>query len=120
MLVTLLAGRAAELAVYGDCSIGAVDDVDRAAKLARNYVVDFAMSDLGAAARAAAPADCDAAVARVLRTAEQDATALATREKAALLVLADALLEKGALDRAGLVAVLGEPQEAPPNHPLPL
>ncbi|KAH8050926.1 ATP-dependent peptidase [Aureococcus anophagefferens] len=61
-LVLLLAGRAAESHVFrGDVSSGPSDDLMKTAELAKAIVVNFGMSDLGAAA---AVGDADDAVAR--------------------------------------------------------
>ncbi len=44
-IVTLLAGRAAEEVVFGECTTGASNDIERATKLARAMVTQFGMSE---------------------------------------------------------------------------
>jgi len=44
-IAVLLAGRAAEMIVFGDMDTGAANDLDRATDLARSMVCDFGMSE---------------------------------------------------------------------------
>lgn len=44
-IAMLLAGRAAELVVFGEISTGASDDIKKASELARRMVTEFGMSD---------------------------------------------------------------------------
>lgn len=47
IISTMLGGRAAEEIVFGEMTIGASDDIDKATKLARKMVTEFGMSALG-------------------------------------------------------------------------
>ncbi len=47
IISTMLGGRAAEEVIFGETTIGASDDIDKATKLARKMVTEFGMSALG-------------------------------------------------------------------------
>lgn len=47
MITMLLGGRAAEEMIFGEMTVGAGSDLERANELARRMVVEFGMSDLG-------------------------------------------------------------------------
>ena len=47
IISTMLGGRAAEEIVFGEMTIGASDDIDKATKLARKMVTEFGMSAIG-------------------------------------------------------------------------
>lgn len=47
MIQSLMGGRAAEEIVFGEETVGAANDIERATGIARKMVVDFGMSELG-------------------------------------------------------------------------
>ena len=47
LVSTMLGGRAAEELVFGELTVGASDDIERATKLTRKMVTEFGMSSLG-------------------------------------------------------------------------
>ena len=105
-LVLLLAGRAAESHVFrGDVSSGPSDDLMKTAELAKAIVVDFGMSDLGAAA---AVGDADDAVRAELRRAEDAARDLVRDHDRTLRSVARALVKRETLDGAALGALFAE------------
>ena len=102
----LLAGRAAESHVFrGDVSSGPSDDLMKTAELAKAIVVNFGMSDLGAAA---AVGDADDAVRAELRRAEDAARDLVRDHDRTLRSVARALVKRETLDGAALGALFAE------------
>ncbi|RJR27160.1 ATP-dependent metallopeptidase FtsH/Yme1/Tma family protein [candidate division WWE3 bacterium] len=47
VISTMLGGRSAEEIVFGELTVGAADDIDKATKIARRMVTEFGMSSLG-------------------------------------------------------------------------
>ena len=47
IISTMLGGRAAEEIVYGELTVGAADDIDKATNIARKMVAEYGMSSLG-------------------------------------------------------------------------
>ncbi|MFB4318784.1 ATP-dependent zinc metalloprotease FtsH [Actinomadura sp. 21ATH] len=127
-LAVRLAGRAAELVVFGQASTGAGDDLAGATRLAVRMVREFGLSDrLGPVAYpvpsstyldAEAPdrpyAEAtqrmvDHEVARLLRTAEQHAIDLLQRHRRALDELTGRLLEEETVDGQAVYEIAGRP-----------
>jgi cell division protease FtsH len=109
-----LAGRAAELAVFGQASTGAADDLQSATSLAVRMVREFGLSPrLGPVAYPTAPTGLDGddrpyaeqtqrlvdnEVARLLREAEHHAGLLITQRRGALDLLSQRLLTDETVD----------------------
>jgi cell division protease FtsH len=111
-----LGGRAAEKVVFGDLSTGAESDIQNLTQIARSMVGRWGMSDaigaiavtdgredrlLPGASAASTPTQqlVDEEVRRIVDGAEQEVTALLTRERGRLDALAHALLERETLDQ---------------------
>jgi cell division protease FtsH len=47
MIATMLGGRAAEEVVFGELTVGAADDIEKATQMARQMVTEYGMSPLG-------------------------------------------------------------------------
>ncbi|MFM7508272.1 MAG: ATP-dependent zinc metalloprotease FtsH [Actinomycetota bacterium] len=126
-LAVLLAGRAAEQAVFGQVTTGAADDIAQATRLARSMVTEFGMSEklgpqryleavdapfLGRdAARppAVSPetsSQVDAEVGRLVEDAEHRATTIIEANRDVLDSVVDALLESETLEDEALASLL--------------
>ncbi|MGH9068831.1 MAG: ATP-dependent zinc metalloprotease FtsH [Acidimicrobiales bacterium] len=138
-----LGGRAAETLVLGEGSTGAANDLAGATELATKMVREFGMSPaLGPvgyseggpnylgnpmASRPYAEAtqrQVDEEVSRLVREAEERATALLADHRDALSRLVDILLEHETVDGSEVYAVLGRPNRLEPAragtpHPAP-
>ncbi|HEU5023513.1 MAG TPA: ATP-dependent zinc metalloprotease FtsH [Spirillospora sp.] len=127
LLAVRLGGRAAELVVFGQGSTGAADDLAGATRIATRMVREFGLSPalgpvgystgspgfLGDAPDAARPPYSEATqrlvdeeVARLLRDAEQRATATLLAHRAALDRLASLLMDKETVDGSAVLDVL--------------
>ena len=121
-LKVILAGRAAEQAVFGRVTTGAANDLEQAASIARSMVFEWGMGESSQAQTVRADNYALSEETKRLRDLEQrtitdgayaDAVALVVRHGAALDALAAALLEHETLDRAGIAALLaGVPRES--------
>jgi cell division protease FtsH len=139
-LVVLLGGYAAELAVLGDVSTGAENDLREATRLASKMVAQYGMSaELGPVhydvqeehaflgqrlATAGGTSDatthtieCEAR--KLLGHALATTTAGLARHRGQLDKLAAALLEHETLEREALDALLGQPTPLPSAPPVP-
>jgi cell division protease FtsH len=126
-LAVLLAGRAAEQAVFGQVTTGAADDIAQATRLARSMVTEFGMSEklgpqryleavdapfLGRdAARppAVSPetsSQVDAEVGRLVEDAEHRATTIIEANRDVLDSVVAALLESETLEDEALASLL--------------
>ncbi|MDQ3897806.1 MAG: cell division protein FtsH, partial [Actinomycetota bacterium] len=127
-LSALLGGRVAEELCLGEASTGAHDDLAQAARLARQMVADFGMSDgLGALALpepaegSAAPwseatlAALDAETRSIVGEAADRAAAVLRSSRTVLEALATALADAETLEGAALERFLGH--IAPAEHP---
>jgi cell division protease FtsH len=111
-----LGGRAAEKVVFGDLSTGAESDIQNLTQIARSMVGRWGMSEaigaiavtdgredrlLPGASAASTPTQqlVDEEVRRIVDGAEQEVTALLTRERGRLDALARALLKRETLDQ---------------------
>src|SRR6266508_4085577 len=127
-LAIRLAGRAAELIVFGEPSTGAADDLAGATDLALRMVRDYGFSkDLGPVAYPTAPSatgsaeggdrpyaeatqrQVDLEVARVLRAAEDQADLLLERHRASLDRLSERLLQDETVDGAVVYDIVRRP-----------
>lgn len=127
-LVVLLAGRAAELLVYGEGTIGAQNDLERATAIARRMVTSWGMSEtLGPVAFKMSDDDpflgreihqqrqfsehtmerIDEELGRILREAADRANKVLTDNRAKLDELSQKLVEKEELDDEDITLVLG-------------
>ncbi|MDQ1497727.1 MAG: cell division protease FtsH [Actinomycetota bacterium] len=125
-LAVRLGGRAAELAVFGEASTGAANDLAGATDLATRMVVEFGLSPaLGPVGYSpdgpghlgpqgprrlwseGTQRVIDTEVARLVREAEDRATDLITGHRSALDALTDRLLEQEIVDGAEVYALLG-------------
>ncbi|HEV7686061.1 MAG TPA: AAA family ATPase, partial [Acidimicrobiia bacterium] len=132
-LAVRLGGRAAELAVFGEASTGAANDLAGATDLATRMVVEFGLSPaLGPVGYSpdgpghlgpqgprrlwseATQRVIDTEVARLVREAEDRATDLITSHRSALDALTDRLLEQEIVDGAEVYALLGGERVAAP------
>src|SRR5919201_499539 len=122
MMTVYLAGRAAELVVFGRVTNGAANDLEKATDLARSMVFEFGMSETVASRTMRADNYAlseetkrlrDAEQARLTDGAYEEAQRLLKKHRAALDRIAHALLEKETLDRPELVELLRDvPQES--------
>ncbi len=136
-LAVLMGGRAAELAVFGEVSTGAQNDLERATETARHMVCRYGMSDkLGpqtfgrslqmrfldspfgsgmdrnfSESRAQ---EIDDEVERIARSAHERACQVLEQRREELERLAQKLLERETLDQEELYALLGQ---VPPKAP---
>ncbi|MDS0134698.1 MULTISPECIES: ATP-dependent zinc metalloprotease FtsH [unclassified Amycolatopsis] len=124
LLAVRLGGRAAELAVFGETSTGAANDLAGATALAAKMVTEFGMSpELGPIGYSAAEGQpellgrpyseqtqraVDEEIARLVRAAQDRATDLLQRHRAALDALAGQLQERETVDGTVVLAVLRE------------
>ncbi len=127
-LAVRLAGRAAEILVFGEPSTGAADDLAGATDLALRMVRDYGFSkDLGPVAYPTAPSatgsaeggdrpyaeatqrQVDLEVARVLRAAEEQADLLLERHRASLDRLSERLLQDETVDGAVVYDIVRRP-----------
>lgn len=127
-LVVLLAGRAAELLVYGEGTIGAQNDLERATSIARRMVTSWGMSnELGPVSFKMSDDDpflgremhqqrlfsehtmqrIDDEIGRILREAADRANKVLTDNRGKLEELTRKLIEKEELDDEDITLVLG-------------
>jgi cell division protease FtsH len=131
MIATALGGRAAEDVVFGELTVGAANDIDRATELARKMVTSFGMSVLGpvsydsegkriwlAREMSEAPlysqevaAKIDAEVSRIVEDAYKKAKVILTDKRKYLDAVASLLLEKETLTSEEYEGLLKTPQE---------
>ncbi|KAB2352382.1 ATP-dependent zinc metalloprotease FtsH [Actinomadura rudentiformis] len=131
-LAVRLAGRAAELVVFGQASTGAADDLAGATRLAVKMVREFGLSDRLGPVAYPVPASTyldveapdrpyaestqrmvDHEVARLLRTAERHAVDLLRRHRAALDELTGRLLEQETVDGQVVYEIAGRTATVP-------
>ncbi|MCB0872771.1 MAG: AAA family ATPase [Thermoleophilia bacterium] len=116
-LAMMLAGRAAEELVFGECTSGAADDLERASRLARSMAGQLAMAVPGTreSLLVGIPNDhADHQVDEVERAAQEllgqaflGATRMLTEHRELLERGAAVLLEREALDHEEIVALFG-------------
>ncbi|MEO1063918.1 MAG: AAA family ATPase [Actinomycetota bacterium] len=111
-IVALLAGRAAEIQVFGDCSTMAEHDIARATELARAMVTRFGMDDRLGPIRLVETRHgsefVEERVAQLLSRAERDALDLLGTHATTMQHLALALLVHETIDRRGFRSIVGE------------
>ncbi len=128
-LIVLLAGRAAEQLIYGELTVGAENDLERATSMARRMVTHWGMSDkLGPVSYKMTDEDpflgreihqnrqfsehtmvtIDEEVHKILQKAAADALQLLTDKKAHLQAVTDGLMEREELDRNEIQDLIGE------------
>ncbi len=129
-LTGLLGGRAAEELVFAEPTTGAANDLERVTKLAKAMVTRYGMSDLiGPMQLQQADSNpfmgmdfgeqrtyseevarqIDQEVRRIVDQAYERAHRLLVEHKDKLVLLAETLLEKEALDRSEFLKLIGEP-----------
>ncbi len=129
-LTGLLGGRAAEELVFAEPTTGAANDLERVTKLAKAMVTRYGMSDLiGPMQLQQADSNpfmgmdfgeqrtyseevarqIDQEVRRIVEQAYERARQLLVEHKDKLILLAETLLEKEALDRSEFLKLIGEP-----------
>ena len=127
-LVVLLGGRAAELLVYDETTIGAENDLERATKLARRMVTHWGMSRrLGPVSYKLSDEDpflgreihqqrqfsehtmelIDEEVAKILHESAEQAQSMLTEHRSELETLAEALVEQEELDDKQIAELIG-------------
>jgi cell division protease FtsH len=131
-LAVRLGGRAAEVLVLGEASTGASNDLAGATQLAVRMVREWGLSDrvgpigyssdgpgyLGDSGLTSRPyaettqRAIDEEVGRLLREAQQQATALLSSHRPELQQVVELLLEKETIDGSELIAVLGPRPES--------
>lgn len=114
MISTMLGGRSAEEVVFGEISIGASDDINKATSLARRMVTEFGMSSLGPISYDSSggtgwlardmdggfqysqeiASKIDAEVSKIIEQCHAKAVEVLTKERGKLDKIAAALLEK--------------------------
>src|SRR3989440_5847558 len=119
MMKVYLAGRAAEMVVFGRVTNGAANDLEKATNLARFMIFEYGMGDAVSSRTVRADNYAlseetkrlrDAEQARLTDTAFQEALRLLQKHRPALDRISHALLEKETLDRAQLTALLTDVQ----------
>src|SRR2546423_650691 len=117
LLKTYLAGRAAELVVFGRVTNGAANDLEKATELARAMVFEYGMSDSVTSRTMRADNYAlseetkrvrDQEQARLTDSAYRDAQRMLEKHRPALDRIAHALLEKETLDREELDTLLAD------------
>ena len=127
-LVVLLAGRGAESIIYGELTVGAENDLERATSMARRMVTHWGMSDkLGPVSYKMSDEDpfmgreiqkprsfsehtmevIDEEVLRILTEAQQASNKLLTERRDALQAITDGLMEHEELDRYEIADLIG-------------
>ncbi|MFN3705409.1 MAG: ATP-dependent zinc metalloprotease FtsH [Thermoflexales bacterium] len=138
-LVYMLAGRAAEEVVFGDVTVGAINDLDRASNLARNMVRAYGMSDEIGPVSYGERSDLiflgreiaegrnysemiaekiDLEVNRLIRGAYERAKKLLTEHRDKLDAVARALLDRETLDAEQFCQIMGLPEPSQSPHSL--
>jgi cell division protease FtsH len=123
-MICILAGRAAEELLVGEISSGAANDLQQVNMLARRAVTEFGFSErLGQLIDRAHGQELrlgdetrrivDQEVERLVADAYRDALALLAAHRPALDRLAEALLDRGQLERLDIALVVGELPPAP-------
>jgi cell division protease FtsH len=134
-VAVLLGGRAAEEVVYGEISSGAGNDIERVTDLARRMVAELGMSEalgpiafhrrqalfLQSAAGEGGGGDfseatarlIDSEVHRIVMEGYERAREILVRDRAALELIAQRLLEQEVIERDELRLLLGEPPIPP-------
>jgi cell division protease FtsH len=117
MMKVYLAGRAAEMVVFGRVTNGAANDLEKATNLARSMIFEYGMGDAVSSRTVRADNYAlseetkrlrDAEQARLTDTAFNEALRLLDKHRAALDRIAHALLQKETLDRTELTALLDD------------
>jgi cell division protease FtsH len=117
LMMVYLAGRAAEQVVFGRITNGAANDLERVTDLARAMVFEYGMSEVAPSRTMRADNYAlseetkrlrDSEQARLTDRAYEESQRLLSKHRAALDRVAQALLEKETLDRAGLEALLAD------------
>jgi cell division protease FtsH len=125
---TLLAGTIAEELIFEDVSTGAQNDLQRATEMARSMVMDFGMSQLGRinfregngesmlgdtpeSARMRhhseqTSREIDEEIRRIIEQALQHVRDMLQSRRAALIAIAELLIEKEVIDTAGLDEII--------------
>ncbi len=137
-LVVLLAGRAAEKAIYDETSVGAENDLERATSLARRMISHWGMSaKLGPVSYKLSDSDpflgreihqqrqfsertqetIDAEIGDTLRAADRRATDILHQRREELERLKDALMEREELDENELTELIGPSVHANKQEP---
>jgi cell division protease FtsH len=115
MMKVYLAGRAAEMVVFGRVTNGAANDLEKATGLARSMVFEYGMGDAVSSRTVRADNYAlseetkrvrDEEQARLTDVAFEEALRLLQKHRSALDRIAHALLEKETLDRTELNALL--------------
>ncbi len=121
-LCVLFGGRAAELTILGDLSVGAAADLHRATAIAREIVEVLGMGEVTAGSyRVGAPSEpvkteIDRAVMTLLKDADARARQLVQTHRAELEALCEELLQRKVIDASGLDRIVGAgPEEEPEN-----
>ena len=124
-MVMLLGGRAAEEIVFGACTTGASDDLERVADISRAMVHEYAMGTSISALKLAAEGGAVSDRTRQLRDSEQQhladeamrrAIRLITEHREQLDALALGLLRNEVLERADIDRVMDGRRDAPPRR----
>ncbi len=128
-LVVLLAGRGAESIIYGELTVGAENDLERATSMARRMVTHWGMSDkLGPVSYKMSDEDpfmgreiqkprsfsehtmevIDEEVLRILTEAQLAANKLLTERREELQAITDGLMKNEELDRYEIADLIGQ------------
>lgn len=126
-ICTLLGGRVAEEIIFSSITSGASNDIERATAIARKMVCEWGMSEkLGPLAfgekegevflgrdmghmknySEATAVEIDEEIARIVKENHERTRLILQEQKAALIIVADALLEKETLDGAEIRALV--------------
>lgn len=122
-IATMLGGRTAEEIIFGEITTGAADDIEKASMVARAMVVDYGMSGLGPISFDKEQArmygegfpisdtlqsKIDAEVTKIIDEAHKKATAILTKNRKKLDIVAKALLTKETLEGEEFIRIMSD------------
>ncbi|MBP7832579.1 MAG: ATP-dependent zinc metalloprotease FtsH [Candidatus Levybacteria bacterium] len=122
-IATMLGGRTAEELIFGEITTGAADDIEKASMVARAMVVDYGMSGLGPISFDKEQArmygegfpisdtlqsKIDAEVTKIIDEAHKKATAILTKNRKKLDIVAKTLLTKETLEGEEFIRIMSE------------
>ncbi len=120
-IATMLGGRTAEEIMFGEITTGAADDIEKASMVARAMVVDYGMSDIGPISFDKEQArmygegfpisdtlqtKIDAEVTKIINEAHKKATAVLTKNRKKLDLVAQTLLTKETLEGEDFIKIM--------------
>lgn len=117
LLAVCLAGRAAEMLVFGSPSTGAAADLSEATAICIHMHCSWGLGRrIAVIAPASMPEDVSAAIEEDLRRAFGTATSILTEQRTCLDTLARALVRQRSLEGSEIEALLRDPASSPAQH----